>query len=136
MNTIYNEGIAIGVGELCNVNLRPIAFDAHCYYVSKTLTGKQVDDIRDRQLDGLFLPDSVIDRSNWCEVVAIGKNVGKPCTREHMKKFQRAKYLDKQVDVGDLVLIEDMAPFGLIRSPVANFEFFVEEGLPKAILKR
>ena len=131
-----NKNLAKDVGELGNITLSPIAFDCHCFYVRKTLTGEQVGESHmDRAIGSIVLPHSLVDYSNWCEVIGIGKNVGKPCSKRHMKKYERAKCLDNQVEVGDMVLIEDLPPKGFIRSPICNYEFFIEESVIKAIYK-
>ena len=140
--------LAVDAGEFANRTFRPVAFGGHCYYVRRCVIGEQAgDDFRDRMLDGILIPQTVCnkkggftiqkdlwDRCNIAEVVAKGPRIGLPCSKAHMHKFKRARHIPDVVEVGDLLLFanENFNP-GIVESPFAEFEKFVEESVPLAI---
>lgn len=147
-----DTGLAKGVGENCNVDLRPMMYGGHCLYVRKTLVGDPVGDRGDRAVNGIIIPQlfyaeaSVVDgdgqttatgqitgdpleQTCWVEVLAKGPKVGKPCSEEHAEKFGRDFVVADDIEIGDLILLP-REHIGIQRSPVAVCEYFVEESLP------
>ena len=133
--------IAKNVGETGDLNVLPLAYGGHSYYVRKCKTPEMAD--------GIAMPDSVRERSYWVEVVGKGPNVGRPCNKSHRKEFRTklsvggrhrtgAGYLAKCIadvaDVGDLLLCpnEDRR---IKRTPWCVYEYFIEESCPLAIVK-
>jgi len=128
----------------------PTAFGGHCYYVRRCVRGKQFGpDFMDREEGGVVLPQvatirsgalvterNLWDRSSVAEVVGVGPNVGKPCSKAHMKAFARARHIAQSAEVGDLLLFEDKNfQIGIVDSPYADYEKFVEESVPIAIYR-
>lgn len=125
------DNIAREVGRTGEYDLTPMAFGGHCYYVRKSVSGKLAGDdpLSDRQKDGIFLPETVADRSYTVHILAKGPRVGKPCDEFHAKKFDRDLCLPDEIQVGDMVVCPNMH-LGIVRSPVCAFEFFIEESVP------
>lgn len=128
-----DEGIAVEVGEAMQYNLRPIAFGGHCYYVRKGVVGDRVENAEAhvRQLNGIVLPETYSSWCQWVEILAKGPMVGKPCSKKHMKKFERARCINTQdVPIGALALCPNKNP-GIKISPVnREVEAFIEESVP------
>ena len=117
-------------------SIRPLAFGGHCYWVRKCMTGRQVgNDKFDRMVGLLFVTQGWAERSLIVEVLAIGPRVGKPCAKRHMHYYKRAKYLEPQVEVGDLLLCPDDNHPGIKVVPGIDCDYLIEEGLPLAIYK-
>ncbi len=132
----------------------PIAFGGHCFYVRRVVKGKQVGEcFFDREINGIIMPQQAYihdrdkdgnpvfttirnlwDRTNIAEVIGKGHNVGKPCSQAHMHKFKRARWIDDNVKVGDLLLFPMEHLLGIKASPYAEYERFVEESVPLAIV--
>lgn len=127
--------VASGIGETGTLAMLPLGFGGHAYYVRKCVTGGQVAgaDFWRRHLGGIELPESVAERSLLVEVVGIGPRVGQPCSKEHATRFRRARCFDGHAAVGDVLLCPDEDP-GIKRSPLADWEFFIEESVPLAIV--
>ena len=89
-------------------------------------------------MGGIELPQTVIDFSQTVEVVAIGPAVGKPCTKQHSKRFKRARCIEMPVDVGDLLLCPNRSPTGegLEQFLDVGHWYVIEESLPMAIWKK
>jgi hypothetical protein len=126
---------AVGVGEAGQYTIMPTAFGGHAYYVRKCVTGAQVTggDFWRRHLDGIELPDAMVERSLMVEVVGIGPRVGEWCNKAHQIKFGRIRRMAEVAAVGDVLLCPDDNP-GIKRSPLADWEFFIEESVPLAIV--
>ena len=127
-----SEYIAEGVGALGNKRIRPTHFNGHCYYVRKCLRGEQVAEDRQmvRHVDGIVLPEVMADVCNWVQVLAKGPKVGRKCTKAHAELHDRTRSLPDDVRVGDMVLVQGDHPTGVKRSPLCDYEFFIEESLP------
>lgn len=143
--------LAKGVGTLGRDNLRPMAFGGHALYCRKCLRGDAVGEHGDRAIGGIVLPQVVygestvtkdgqvvargqtmgspLEETSFVEVLAKGPRVGKPCTEEHAEKFHRDICLSDDVEIGDIVACPRES-IGILRSPVADFEFFIEESVP------
>ena len=131
-----SDNVAVGAGKLGNRNLRPLYYGGHCFLVRKCFTGEQVgEDFFDRQLGGIILPQQTADRSLVVEVLAKGSMVGKRCSKEHKKFHNRPRCLSDDVKVGDMLLCPNMDATRIQRSPLAEFEIFIEESLPLAIIE-
>lgn len=142
--------LAVDAGEFADRTFRPIAFGGHCFYVRRCVVGEKFgDDFRDRMIKGIVLPQTVAnkkggftiqkdiwDRSQIAEVIAKGPRVGTPCSKDHMHRYKRARFLEDSVSIGDLLLF-DNSNFnpGILESPFASFEKFVEESVPIAIYR-
>lgn len=145
------DTVARGVGSLGRANIVPTMFGGHCYYVRKC--------VRPEQDGGIFLPEAVYTKvvvesvdeetgrmsrketgrwndlqNNVCavEVLAKGRRVGKVCSERHAKRFKRPVWLYDDVEVGDLLLCPQGEHEGIRRSPLAEFEYFIEESVPYA----
>lgn len=135
---VADEHVAVGVGVLGNATIRPMAFGGHCFYVRKCMTGDAVEggDPQDRMVDGIFLPQQAADRSLAVEVLALGPRVGRPCSDAHMKLHQRDRVVGGDVKVGDMLVCPNMHPTGIKRSPLCEYEFFIEETVPLYAIER
>ena len=115
----------------------PLAFGGHCYYVTKLTTGEPIkgesQDFWRRQIGGVELPETAVDKSVFVEVTHVGPQVGKPCSKLHMDRFKRVKCLNDIARVGDVLLCPNENP-GIKRSPLDKTEFFIEESVPLAIV--
>ena len=135
--TVDTSQVAAGVGALGDRTIRPLAFGGHCFYVRKCVTGQPLSaDFWDRHEGGIALPQSAIEQCNRAEVLAIGPNVGRSCSKSHAKQHRRARcaFDMRQVEVGDVVWLPDEHP-GMRWRDLADFEGFVEESVPFAIEK-
>ena len=130
------------VGELANMRILPLAFSGHAYYVRKCKPPEKEK--------GIVIPKTahMSESNNWAEVLGKGPKVGRPCSRHHLSKYRcvvgrelRAGHPDKHylarcisdvAEVGDLLLVpnEDRR---IKRSPLCDWEFFIEESLPYLI---
>ena len=123
-----------GGGER-TIAISPMNYGGHCYYVRKCITGEQVGPRKmDRAIGGIFLPENYADRSQWVEVLAAGRNVGKRCAKWHAKKFGRARQLAGDTRVGDMLLCPNEG-LGIMPSPFGEEEFFIEESVPMAVYR-
>jgi len=129
-----SENWAEDCGELANRKIMPTAFGGHCFYVRKCITGDQSGTFWERKIGEIEIPDTVANRSNTVEVLAIGPRVAKPCTKAHCRKYERMTRLPDQVKVGDMLLCPSTTDIRFLRSPLGNEEFFIEESIPLAIL--
>lgn len=144
-------------GTLNNYRLRPMAFGGHCFYVRRCLPGTAADpeDPKLCAIDGLIIPPGMGNQTEWFECRAVGHRVGEKCGRVHAQKY-RADILKKYRHdpkqgmrvatdrkhiphslVGKRLFIA--LPWPLVdervkESPLADFEFFVEETLPLAFM--
>jgi hypothetical protein len=110
---------------------------------------KVADDFMERAEKGIILPQAVTihsgvvtttrniwDRTTVAEVLAVGPNVGRPCSKRHMAKFKRARWLADTAGIGDLLMFEDKNfQIGIEDSPFVDYEKFVEESVPIAIYR-
>jgi len=126
---------AVGVGELGDKTLLPLAYGGHCYYVRRCTTGEMVDgEFWRRQMGGVEIPESAITRSQVGEIIGRGPRVGRPCiSRRHREHHKRARWFSDGANVGDFVLIPSEDDPGIKRSELGNAEFFIEESVPLAI---
>ena len=129
-------------GEYHWKKFMPLAFGGHCYYVRQDLTGDQWDDnVMDRELDGIAIPNSAADRCQFVTVLGIGPRVGMQPSKEHQTEYGWADGfgLISDVKVGDRLLIaQEPGTYTnrLKRSPLNwNEEAFIEESLPDAIVE-
>jgi hypothetical protein len=128
---VVSEYIAKSVGQLGNKDIRPLHFSGHCYYVRKCLRGEQVgDDPLERHIDGVLIHEATANVSNWVVVLAKGPRVGHTCSKAHARKHGRKRTLVDEVEQGDMVLLQGDHPTGVFRSPLCDYEFFIEESLP------
>jgi len=132
-----SEQIAEQVGEFGGHTIRPIAFGGHCLYCIKSVTGEQVgENFFDRALDGIALPQKFANLQNQLKVLAKGPNVGKPCSKFHQRKFKRARWLDDQVQIGDIILCPEQDPGIRMSALWPEIEFFIEESVPQVIIPK
>ena len=120
-------------GELGDVRLMPIAFGGQCYYVRRCKTPDVIG--------GIEIPVTAQEYSDWFEVVGVGPNVNKPCSKEQQRQFKRARHIVDVAEVGDLVLCpritQNNTHTGVRRSPVCwDYEAFIEISVPRAIWKQ
>jgi hypothetical protein len=128
------------------VKLMPMHFSGHALYVRKCRPGDAVDGHEHRRaIDGIELPEAFGDRSQWVEVLAVGPNVGKRCTKQHARRL-RGTWIDKsglhearrsnvpQDIVGSLAYIAVNDDPRIKQSCMSADELFIEESLPLAIL--
>lgn len=124
----------------------PMHFGGHALYVRKCRPGDAVDGQEHRRaLEGIELPESYGDRSQWVEVLAVGPNVGSRCTKAHARRL-RHDWVEKhgvsearrsnvpQEIVGSLAYIAVNDDPRIWQSPMSRDELFIEESLPLAIL--
>lgn len=133
------ENVALDVGENFNVSLVPLHFSGHALYCRKCVTGDLAENARhefDRVVGGIILPETAVDTSFWLEVLALGPNVGRPCSRLHARKFRRARCIVSTYEVGDMILCPVNDDAAIFRSPLnRKSEFFIEESFPVAIYR-
>jgi hypothetical protein len=128
------------------VSIMPMAYSGHALYVRKCRPGDAVDGKEHlRALDGIVLPDAAGDRSQWVEVLAVGPNVGKRCTKEHARRL-RGAWIEQsglqdarrsnipQDIVGHLAYIAVNDDPRIKGSFMSVDEAFIEESLPVALL--
>jgi len=130
--------------------LLPTAFGGHCYYVRRCYTGGLAQIAKsdmDRQVGGIILPECLGNAAEWGEVLGVGPRVGLRCSADHARKYRsklweqegRAACMARMAPddmVGKLVHIPLLWPFKdvrAVRSPVAYWEFFIEESLPTMV---
>ena len=127
---IPGEQIAVGIGALGRDTIRPMHFGGHCLYVRKCKVGDQVgDNPNERMVDGIILPGIADERTTIVEVIAKGPKVGKPCSDKHAERFKRPTCVSDDVEIGDMLMVPIMHD-GIMRSPLAEFEYFIEETVP------
>jgi len=157
-NLLDNANATDCAGTLGNVRLLPLYFGGHCFYVAKCIRGAPTgDDPASRQIGGIVLPDcfwvnttftdedgathdisrrsDVAERTWVVTVLAIGPAVGTRCTKKHAMTYKRPRSIASEVKVGDKVLCADTA-YGVQRSPICDYEYFIEEGIPVAVLQK
>ena len=114
--------------------MMPLAFGGHVLYVRKCVTGKQSGaDFLSRRVGGVEIPEYSADRSLFVQVVGKGPHVGQRCSKAHARKHGRPRQLFDAVKVGDVLLCPNMHATGIERSPLVDFEFFIEESVPLGI---
>ena len=139
-----DQNVARNVGELGNINLQPLMYGGHALYCRKCMIGDPVNDgTFQHKIDGIFIPQVAADNNKpfeegedlalWLEVVGIGPNVGKPCSKAHARLHQRAKWFGDYANIGDLIQCPNMHATGIHRSPLASYEYFIEESVPVMI---
>jgi hypothetical protein len=157
-NLLDNTDATDCAGVLGNVKMAPLYFGGHCYYVAKGVRGEQIgDDPNRRAVGGIELPEcfwvnskftdedgsttdtskraDIQDRTWVVRVLAIGPMVGKRCSKQHAKKYDRPRNVPREVRVGDDVLCRDTT-FGVQRSPICDYEYFIEECIPVATIEK
>ena len=137
---------ARNVGQYGNATIEPTAYGGHCLYVRKCMTGDAVgDDPYERAVEGIVLPEQSVDQTCWVEVLAVGRNVGKPVSKAYalrwrsaivkqhgLKRARRSYSLPKDI-IGArafILLPADHYDERVTRSPLSDHERFVEETLP------
>jgi len=122
-------------GTLGNVALSPLFFGGHSFYVAKCVQGDSVNgEFWRRELEGIELPETYSDTQLCVTVLAKGPRVGKPCSKEHAKRHERPICLADAVNVGDTLLCLNRS-LGIKRSPICDYEFFIEESVPLCVLR-
>jgi len=124
--------------EMGGVKFKPLAFGGHSLLCRQCVQGEQVgNDELERALNGIMLPKQYAARSNWLVVVAWGPKVGTPCTKNHMKRFKRARFLDHYANVGDQILCANTPEGcdGIRLAPWSTSMYFIEESVPLAIYR-
>ena len=116
------------------VKLMPMHFGGHAYLVRKCETA----------VDIIELPDSVKDRSQWVEVLAVGPRVGQMCSKRHAETYRKEwveKYglgLARRSVVteglqGAMALVSVDDDPRIWNTGIGSKEYFIEESLPVAI---
>jgi hypothetical protein len=136
---------AVGVGDRGDTIL-PMAYGGHSVYARKCL--------RAEAIKGIILPEYVRENRDqnfaWLEVLGVGPQVGKPCSKAHMHQFRRARCLSDVLQKGDLIMCPIRAEFGcgLQKSPLCGLdagsqgpeydppEWFIEESIPLMIYRK
>ena len=116
-------------GELGNISLLPIQHGGHSYYVRKCL-GPDI-------IDGIYMPNdlnTVRDCNRWNEVLAVGPNVGKRCSKLHAKAYKRPRHIGDPARVGDWLLVPKHHG-GILQSELIWYEYFIEESICWAICR-
>ena len=137
---------ARNVGQYGNATIEPTAFGGHCLYVRKCMTGDIAgDDPYERHVDGIVLPEQLVDQTCFVEVLAVGRNVGKPVSAEHARRWRselvrkyglkraRRSYALPPNIIGARAFIwlpEGSYDQRCQRSPLSDHERFIEETLP------
>ena len=144
------KNVAKGVGDYGHIDLIPTAFGGHGLYVRKCITGDPVDNgasVDDRQIGGIVLPQAMVDQTCFVEILAIGPNVGKKCSKEHARKYRSAILAENGGDMNsarqgvcvpdDIIgkrafvnLPAETYDERCKRSPASDNERFIEETLP------
>lgn len=122
-----SENVAVNVGELGNITLTPVIWDGHGLYVRKCIVPLE--------LDALQLPECMKERTHCVEVIAKGRNVGRPCRKAHQKDFKRARCLADEIQVHDVLIIPN-EHHGLKNSRICKYEYFIEESVPHVIYRK
>jgi len=129
------------------VKLMPMHFGGHALYCRKCRPGEAVDGLEHiRALDGIVLPETIGDRSQWVEILAVGPKVGDNCSKSHASRLRRDWVEKHGVEesrrsnmprsvVGFLAYIAVKDDPRIWQSPISPDEFFIEESLPAAILE-
>ena len=131
-----SENVARGVGELGDVDLVPMAFGGHALYCIKCVRGEQAsDDFWDRRIGGIALPTDYAETCMTVQVVAKGPKVGKRCSKTHQKLYQRARCMVDEIEIDDFLLCPSGSVIGIKRSPICDYEFFIEESVPYLIYR-
>ena len=114
------ENLAEEVGELCDTT---VDVRGHWLYVRKC---------KAPSYEGLILPDWTMDYSLWVEVLAKGTKVARPrnWTKKLLQHRKAIRCMEDCYDIGDLVLCPDDHPWGIMSSPYAKCEKFVDELVP------
>lgn len=122
------DTVAEGVGEYGNVRMRP---QGHWMYCRKC--------VNPEQSGGIFIPEKSVDDTTWAEVLALGPECGKVRRFENKVDRQRQDMLmclENPIKVGDLVLCPRNHPWGIMRSGVCDWEFFVDEVVPLLVMQK
>ena len=69
------------------------------------------------------------DFCQWVEVWGKGPKIGQRCTKAHMRKFERARWIEDLVVPGMIMLCPNEHR-GITPSPLGEDEFFIEESVP------
>ena len=113
------------------IELMPIAFGGWCYYLRQDYT----------EVEGLFLPDTAKDRSQFATVLGIGPRVGMKPTKVDVERYglPDGQATVSGVKVGDRVfLTQQRGEFSeLVKRSPFNWEaeLFVHESFPVAIVE-
>ena len=132
------------VVKLGDVSVRPLYFGGHALYVRKCKPGEKFgDDFNTRQIGGIILPtrrmdpehpvDDLSDWSQYVELLAKGPRVGTKCSKAHAKRYGRARRINMNAQIGDILYCPNDHENGIQKSPIVDFEFFIEESIPLAI---
>ena len=119
MNSVHSAW----VGSKCDVHIEKLL--GHWLYVRRCETSNP---------DGLVLTEWHRDYSLWFEVLAIGSEVGKPrdWPRRLLMKRGVPRCMAKSYRVGDIILLPEDHPWGVMLSPYADDERFVDEHVPES----
>ncbi len=115
---------AEGIGEYGHEALRVCG---HWLYVRKCK--------HDEVQGGVAIPEKSQENTGWAEVLAVGPECGKKRDKsDPRRKVGGAEsgwtlWLDNPLRVGDLVLCPDTHVWGIRRSPMCDYEFFVDESV-------
>jgi hypothetical protein len=87
----------------------------------------------------IYRPEKAVDNTTWVEILALGPKCGE--RREFRDKADRRKqdmvpWLVNPLRVGDLAMCPDDHPWGIVRSPYDEYEYFIDECVPVAVLAR
>ena len=131
------------------VKLMPMAFAGHAFYVRKCNVGEAIgDNFTSRHIGGIILRDEVSDSSQFVEILAVGPNVGQPCSEKHAKHLRvewEEKYgvkmamrsnLGRDGMVGMLAYIPVNDDPRIKQSAISPDEFFIEESLPAYLIPK
>ncbi len=129
------------------VKLMPMHFAGHALYCRKCRPGDAVDGLEHiRALNGIVLPETTGNRSQWVEILAVGPNVGKSCSNQHARRLRpdwvekhgvkeaRRSNVPREI-VGRLAYIPVNDDPRIHQSIMSRDEVFIEESLPAAILE-
>jgi len=130
--------------------LMPMAFAGHAFYCRKCVVGEATDGkFHIRNLDGIVLPETVGDASQFVEILAVGPKVGKPCSEKHarhlragwvrkygVKQARRSNLARSQELIGMLAYIPVNDDPCILRSFISPDEFFIEESLPAYLMPK
>ena len=131
------------------VKLMPMAFAGHAFYCRKCVVGEATgDQFHIRNLDGIVLPEVIGDASLFVEILAVGPNIGQPCSPKHARhlraewkekygvEYARRSNLARDGMVGMLAYIPVNDDPRIKQSAISPDEYFIEESLPAYLIPK
>ena len=117
--------------------LIPMHFGGHCYLVRKCVTGDKDGGVEGQRVGDIYIQDRTADYSLIVEILAVGLNVGRRCSKKHALIHSRARHLVFRAEVGDRLFCDENKREGVLEATwmsnsASPVDYFIEESVPIA----